>query len=274
MARWFDGRRTELHAQRPVVATSAFDVQHDGTIYLANNNGTTASYNVYAPGSSTPTRTVPETIVTGSNVAAFAPNYMTVGPDGTIYVTEYSYIQPDTLAGLYIYPPSGSEKFVATTTDANGNGPQGVDVDAVGNIYVGNNNAADLTGGGSGPQQSDDLNDIEVFAPGGSSVLRHITGSFDVYPLVVAPDGTIFFASFLGAGSTGVTGTFVVAPGASTATSVNSNAEATIVLYNGYQESAASTRRKTSAFSAAAAVAHQGHAAFARFMHLTHRNIP
>jgi hypothetical protein len=254
------------------VDTPAFDVQHDGTIYLANNNGSTQTYGVYPPGSTTPSRTVAETIVTGANLSNFAPNYMTVGPDGTIYVTEFGYYSCDTLAGLYIYPPSGTETFVATASDANGAGPQGVDVDATGNIYVGNNNAGYNCN--SGMEQNDDLNNIQVFAPGGSSVSRTVTGSFDVYPLVVAPDGTIFFGSFQGAGNTGVNGTFVVAPGATAATSVSSQGETSIVLYNGYQESAASTRRKTSSFSAGAAAAHSGHAAFARFMQRMHKTVP
>ncbi|MGA3037995.1 MAG: hypothetical protein ABSE64_11005 [Vulcanimicrobiaceae bacterium] len=253
------------------LATPSWDVQHDGTIILANNDGTTANYQVYAPGSSTVSRTVPETIVTGSNVQGFAPNYMTVGPDGTIYVTEFGYASCDPLAGLYIYPPSGTEKFVATASDANGPGPTGVDIDAVGNIYVGNNNGGYNCN--SMQEQNDDLNNIQVFAPGGGSVTRTITGSFDVYPLVVAPDGTIFLGSFSGAGNTGVLGTFVVPAGGTSATSVSNQSETTIVLFNGYQESAASTRRKTSAFSASAAVAHSGHAAFAQYMKRLRQNI-
>ena len=143
------------------VDTPAFDVQHDGTVILANNDGTTANYAVYAPGSSTPTRTVPETIAT--DLPDFAPNYMTVGPDGTIYVTEFGYYSCDAQAGLYIYPPSGSEKFVATASDTNGAGPTGVDIDATGNIYVGNNNAGYNCN--SSTEQNDDLNNIQVFAP-------------------------------------------------------------------------------------------------------------
>ena len=36
---------------------------------------------------------------------------MTVGADGTLYVTEYTYFQPDPLAGLYIYYSDGRERF-------------------------------------------------------------------------------------------------------------------------------------------------------------------
>ena len=171
---------------------------------------------------------------------------MTVGPDGTLYVTEYTFNNYDPNAGLYIYPPNGPEKFVATTSDAQGAGPQGVDLDAAGNIYVANNN------GGFDPtnnytQTADTLHDIEVFSPGGASVLRHITGNFFAYPLVVAPDGTLFFASFPAfADPTGASsqGTYVVAPGATTITQVAPLGETSIELYNGYEESAARHRER------------------------------
>ncbi|MGH7715906.1 MAG: hypothetical protein ACREML_07905 [Vulcanimicrobiaceae bacterium] len=37
-----------------------YDVQHDGTIYLSQNLGTTPQYLVFAPGSSTPSQTITE----------------------------------------------------------------------------------------------------------------------------------------------------------------------------------------------------------------------
>ena len=252
-----------------------YDVQHDGTIYLSQNtpNAATpvASYLVYPPGSSTPSRTVPETIVTGANVANFSPDYMTVGPDGTLYVTEYTFAQPDPLCGLYIYPPSGSEKFVALDSNSNGCGAYGVDIDAVGNIYVAvNNSGYDAT---TFATDNDTMNEIEVFAPGGTSVLRRITVSNPV-ALVAAPDGTLFVSSFAFNGplglSNGVNATFVVAPGATTATQITSQAETAIVLYNGYQESATSLRRHTSVSGGVQAM-RSGSAAFAKFLKMTHR---
>jgi hypothetical protein len=245
-----------------------FDVQHDGTIYLSQNQNGVPSYLVYAPGSSTPTRTISETYVTGSsNLASFSPNYMTVGPDGTLYVTEYTFYQPDAECGLYIYPPSGTEKFVALDSNANGCGAYGVDVDAVGNIYVAVNNSGVNSDGVD--LNADTENEIEVFAPGGASVLRRISVQNPV-SLVVAPDGTVFVSSFPFQTSAGITATSVVAPGATTATQITSAAETAIVLYNGYQESAAALRRHTSV-SAAANAMHGSPALFAKFLKITHR---
>jgi hypothetical protein len=248
----------------------SFDVQHDGTIYVGSlsSNGT-YSYAVYPPGSTTPSRTIPETIVPAAQQANFAPNYMTVGPDGTLYVTEYSFILNDPLAGLYIYPPNGPEKFVATSSNAQGPGPEGVDVDATGNIYVANNNAG-LDSTNAFTPVGDTLHDVEVFSPLGASVLRHITGTFDAYPVVAAPDGTLFFASFGFSSLTGTNGAFVIAPGGTSATQVAPLGATSIVLYNGYEESAA-LRRHASAASFGARAAQAGPASLRAFLKATHR---
>jgi len=247
-----------------------FDVQHDGTIYFSQNKNGIPSYLVFPPGSSTVSRTVPETYVTGSNLALFSPNYMTVGADGTLYVTEYTFVQPDPLCGLYIYPPSGSESFVALDSNANGCGAFGVDVDAVGNIYVAVNNSG-LDSTNSYAPLADTLNEVEVFAPGTTTPSRRISVPNPV-ALVTAPDGTLFISSFITEGSSGTNATFVVAPGSTTATKITSVAENSIVLYNGYQESATALRRHTS-FSGAAQAARGGAASLARFLKMTHRGI-
>lgn len=210
----------------------AFAMGHDGTLYIPAISSTgQLQYLAYAAGASAPTRTIAETVVPAMQQGSFSPNYINIGADGTLYVTEYSFSQPDPLAGLYIYPPNGPEKFVSTTSDSQGAGPEGVDVDASGNIYVANNNQYyDSTG----TYHPDTLHDVEVFAPGGSSVLRHITGNFDPFPLAVAPDGTLFFSSF-GSGSS-VQGTFAVPAGGSTATGIANFAVNSIPLYTGYQE--------------------------------------
>jgi hypothetical protein len=225
----------------------AFDLHHDGTIYLPQYVNGTSSYAVYPPGRATPARTIPETIVPPSQQANFCANYMTVGRDGTLYVTEYTDFQPDPLAGLYIYSPDGKERFVATTSDSNGPGPEGVDVDAAGNIYVANNNnAVTINSSGDLVYQSDSLHDVEVFAPGGRSVLRHITGDFDPIAVGVTPDGTVFFTSFSIAKAPIVSvvyGTFAATPGSMAAIRVAESGGNSIVLYDGRQETAASIDR-------------------------------
>ena len=170
---------------------------HDGSFYLPQIVNGVSSYAVYPPGSATPARAIAEKLVPFNQQANFCENYMTVGADGTLYVTEYTYFQPDPLAGLYIYYSDGRERFAATTADSNGPGPEGVDVDAAGDIYVANNNnAVFITSNGTVAEQSDTLHDVEVFSPGGRSVLRHIRGDFDPVDVGVTPDGVLFFGSY------------------------------------------------------------------------------
>ncbi|MGD1068220.1 MAG: hypothetical protein ABR975_15530, partial [Vulcanimicrobiaceae bacterium] len=229
---------------------------HDGTLYTPHVNADgTFQYDVYAPGSSTVTRTIPETIVSAANQPNFSPNYAAIGPDGTLYVTEYTFVQPDPLAGLYVYKPDGTETFVATTTNGNGPGPEGVDVDASGNVYVLNNNAG-FQSNNNYTIQDDSLHDLTVYGPYGANVLRHATGSFSGYPLAVASDGTAFLSSFDFAGDgVDVRGTFSVAAGATTATQIASFGSTSIVLYDGNRMT---TGKKRTASMTSASLGHGG----------------
>jgi hypothetical protein len=212
---------------------------HDGTIYIQNiTAGGTSQISVYSPGSSTPSRTIPEQLVPLAQQATFAANYEAVGPDGTLYVTEYSFVQPDPLAGLYIYHPDGTETF-ALTTGATGGAPGsvtgnpglfGVDVDAAGNIYVAANNAG--FDGVTGAPLTDTLNDVEVFAPGATRVLRHIAGTMSPITVVAASDGTAFVSGF-GLLPGQPMATWIAQPGASTVTQINSVAVGSIYLFDG-----------------------------------------
>jgi sugar lactone lactonase YvrE len=208
----------------------SFAMTHDGTLYLF---GTSAAgvpqFDVYPPGASTPSRVIPETIVASSQYANFAPNYSAVGPDGTLYVTEYSFNQPDPNAGLYIYPPSGPEKFIATPANANGPGPQGVDVDGSGNIYVVNNNYGYTSNTAC---QTDSLHEVTVYSAAGA-LERTITSSFTGFPITTAADGTSFVSSFGTTACPGVQGIFAIAPGASTATQISTTGSTEIILYDG-----------------------------------------
>jgi hypothetical protein len=233
-----------------------FVLAHDGSAYLQEIVNGASLYAVYAPGSATPARTIPEKIVPPNQQANFCANYMAVGADGTLYVTEYTFFQPDPLAGLYIYYPDGRERFAATTADSNGPGPEGVDVDAAGNIYVANNNsAAVVTSSGALAEQSDSLHDVEIFSPGGQSVLRHIRGDFDPIDVGVTPDGVLFFGSYglAGVPTPPVYGTFGVAAGSTTAIRVAPNSEDGIVFYNGLTDTTTSVRQDTSAASVGSA---------------------
>ncbi len=246
---------------------------HDGTIYapLTNSDGT-FQYNVYPPGSSTP-KVITETYVPPAQQGNFAPNYAAVGSDGTLYVTEYTFNQPDTLAGLYVYAPSGAETFVPTYSNANGAGPQGVDVDASGNVYVVNNNA---TFGQA--SLSDTLNDIEIFGPrgvGGPSQAAspvNVTGGtnvFNAYSIAVSADGTAFFSSNQPETTAGSYGTWVLPAGTTTASQINGGWETSIALFDGSRET---TGLKRSAASLSAGSSAHGGGAMVAKMSLAHRH--
>jgi hypothetical protein len=223
--------------------TPGFILAHDGTLYIPDTapNGA-PQFDVFSPGASTPTTTIIDTVVPPSQYANFSPNYTAIGPDGTLYVTEYSFFQPDPNAGLYIYPgllnQNRAETFVSLPSNANGAGPEGVDVDASGNIYVVNNNAAYVANGSSISCQTTTLASVTVYSPAGQ-LERTITGPFTPYPITVAADGTAFFSSFgfnSGEGpcpTNGVNGTFSIAPGASTATQLSTVGSSEVVLFDG-----------------------------------------
>jgi hypothetical protein len=224
-------------------------VGHDGTLYIQNiTSGGLSQINVYPPGSATPSRIIPEKLVPTAQQANYYANYAAVGPDGTLYVTEYTYVIPDQLAGLYIYRPDGTESFYPTTGGSGtpGNitgdpGPSGVDVDAQGNIYVSNSNFG-LDSNNNFAVVNDTLNDVEVFSPTGT-VLRHITGITDPVTTAVASDGTAFISGFNSFISTDPSaGTYIVAPGASTATKITSYGTGSIVLYDGNRAATDRTR--------------------------------
>jgi hypothetical protein len=214
----------------------SFAMTHDGTLYLPDlSSAGVPQYDVYPPGATTTSRIILETIVPASQYNNFAPNYTAVGADGTLYVTEYSYQQPDPNAGLYIYPPNGPEKFIATPSNASGAGPQGVAVDASGNIYVVNNNAAVLT---STTCQNDTLQSVTVYNSSGT-LLRTINSGFTTaYPITTAADGTSFFSTFKiqlqsACAVSGANAIYSIAAGASMATQISSSGSTEIVLFDG-----------------------------------------
>ncbi len=214
-----------------------FAMTHDGTLYLPDQSAAgVPEYDVFPPGASTPSRVITETVVPSSQYANFDPNYAAVGPDGTLYVTEYSFQQPDPNAGTYVYPGNGGpEFFIPAAADANGPGPQGVDVDGSGNIYVVNNNSGIAVGGNT--CQGDSLQSVSVYSPTGT-LLRTVSGGNSGFPITTAADGTSFVATFQAQfGSscavTGVDSIFSIAPGASTSTQIANSGSTEIILYDG-----------------------------------------
>ena len=214
----------------------SFVMTHDGTLYLPDHAVSGApQWDIFPPGASAPSLTIPETIVQPAQYGNFAPNYAAVGADGTLYVTEYSFQQPDPNAGLYIYPLHGAERFVATPADANGAGPQGVDVDATGNIYVVNDNSA-ITSGST--CQGDSLQSVTVYSSSGA-LQRTVAGANGAFPITVAADGTAFFSAFpvqflQACTMTGTSGIFSIAPGATTSSVLpNGTGSSEIILYDG-----------------------------------------
>jgi hypothetical protein len=217
-------------------SNTLFALTHDGTLYLPDQSPTgVPEYDVFPPGATTPSRVITETIVPPAQYPNFAPNYAAVGPDGTLYVTEYTFEQPDPNAGTYIYPGNGgAERFIPAAADANGPGPQGVDVDASGNIYVVNNNSGFAAAGGC---QGDSLQDVTVYSPSGA-LLRTIAGGNSGFPVTVAADGTVFFATFQiqfsgSCAATGADAIFNAAAGAATSTQIATTGSTEIILYDG-----------------------------------------
>ncbi len=208
----------------------SYVMTHDGTLYLSDTSASGApQYDVFPPGASTPTSVIPETIVQPSQYSSFAPNYEAVGPDGTLYVTEYTYTQPDPLAGPYIYPPGGMERFIPAAANANGPGPAGVDVDASGNIYVANANFAYT----SNSCQEDTLSEITVYSSTGS-LLRTIPTMPGPIPVTVAADGTLFYSTYgAGCDSTGGMTVATVAPGSTMSLQIANVETQQIVLFDG-----------------------------------------
>ena len=174
---------------------------HNGNFYYAqyvpcssNASLSCIQWTVIPPGSSTPLRTFNETIVPQANQSNVYWDYSTVGPDGTLYVDEWTYFPGDQNAGLYIYPPSGPERFVG----AGATSPTGIGLDSTGNIYVANNNT---TYDVNFVQSSDTAHTLNVLSPDGGTILRSTSIAPGPYPMTVAPDGTAFVSTELGTSS-------------------------------------------------------------------------
>ncbi len=216
---------------------------HDGTLVIpVKTPAGLQTYNFYPNGSPSSTRTLTESVVSTGMQCGFAPNYMTMGADGTFYVTEFQFIPEDTLAGLYIFPPAASETFVQTPSDPGnvaqpGPAPQSVDVDGAGNVYVANDNSVLGTSGNT----PDTLHSIAVYTPNGAALTRTISDGLEAnYVLVADTDGTAYISDYPGGGSSTTYNPLepngalhVLAAGASSVNTLHSFGATNVVLYNG-----------------------------------------
>jgi len=233
-------------------------VTHDGTLYapalVACGSNMCAQMQVFPAGSATP-RIIAETLVPAAQQSNFVANFEAVGPDGTVYVDENTFLSPDPLEGLYVYPPTGPERFVSVGAEA----PQGIDVDSAGNVYVINNN----TNYNTSSPSLDTAKNIAVLTPGAGSVLRRITGNVaDSYTIAVAGDGTTYFSDATLPSLNLAGGTFVAGPGATTSTTQIASGESyDEVLWDGAREST-SVRRSATALGSGAS--HSGSRSFHR----------
>lgn len=204
-----------------------FAIEPDGSLvipYINSQNGK-LQYDVIPPGATQPSRTIVDTIVPTFSTT-FTPNFMVVAADGTLYVGEWSYTTGDPLAGLYVYPKTGSEHVVTAGASA----PTGVDVDAAGNVYVCNSNSV-FTGS---TYSADTLHELTEYSPHAAKLLRRIaTGFENPQNMTVSDAGDAYMVDFADANNP--SGSLVVVPAAQRTAHVvfapfsGSN----VVLYNG-----------------------------------------
>jgi hypothetical protein len=163
----------------------------DGTIFLPYTSPMTGkqTYDVIPPGASKPSRRIVESIVPA--FSSFNVNWMRLGPDGTLYVAEWSYLGGDPIAGLYVYPRKGKESYVSNGAPS----PTGVDLDAKGNVYVLNSNSIiSLSPPGL---TKDTVHTLSVYSPDAASLLRQVKKGFNNgQTLVVDDDGTAYIEDF------------------------------------------------------------------------------
>jgi hypothetical protein len=235
-------------------------VAHNGTIYTTRDYACSTNmclaYDVIPAGTATPSRTINESLVSQAQQGQFSPNYGVVGSDGTLYVTEFSFGSGDPLAGLYVYPVSGQEKY----TLAGAYNPQGVDLDLAGNIYVVNNNSYyDQT-----PSTLDSAGYVTVFASDATTQLRHIGGLSGAYPITVIANGVTFESTFPTSSQNGLGAVFTSAQGATTVTQLSTAAANDIISYNNTTE-VTSHGRKAQSFNGTASA--HGMGGRLRFLH-------
>jgi sugar lactone lactonase YvrE len=144
-------------------------IDGDGTLYVANQPGSTGWVSEYALGHTKPLRAITKGID--------GPSYCAVDASGNLWVTNIG------LDDVAEYLKGSTKPYVTLTKGLTY--PDGIAIDHAGNLYVGNNHA--------GYSQSN----IQVYAPGSKSPSRTITDGI-TWPVGIAVDAhdTLYVANF------------------------------------------------------------------------------
>ncbi len=211
-----------------------FALGTDGTLYVPYfSNSGVQQYDVIPPGKSSPSRTIVDTLA--PDEASFVPNFAAVGPDGTLYIGEWSFESGDPDAGLYVYPPSGKETVV-TSLDP---GINGLDIDGAGNVYVASDNGTYNANASTPPYYTaDTAQQLSVYSPGATKLLRQFDdGTPGVGTLTTGLDGTAYldqFSGFVANGPSSYGNIVRVAAGSTTASTFIANIDTgNVALFDG-----------------------------------------
>ena len=117
-------------------------IDNTGALYVPYRDATsgTLHYDVIPAGASKASRTIVDTLVRRAGSSGFYPYAMTALADGTLYVGEWSVVGDDPLAGVYVYPIVGKQRFVSKGAP----NPTVISVDASGKVYVLNDSFATI----------------------------------------------------------------------------------------------------------------------------------
>jgi hypothetical protein len=212
-------------------------MDNNGTLYIPYRDPSSGSlrFDVVPAGASKPSRTIVDTLIPPSKAANFFyPYAMTALADGTLYVGEWLAEVGDPLAGLYVYPITGKQRFISNGAAA----PVSTAVDALGKVYVLNDNLATFA---TGQYQCDTLHTLSVYSRQADALVSQAKSGFtNGLALTVAGGGTSFISEFpyrpsqrctapQGAGALAM-----VAPGAKTAkTLLSGRLYGAVSLYDG-----------------------------------------
>jgi hypothetical protein len=169
----------------------SIDLDNTGALYVPYRDASsgTLHYDVIPAGASKPSRTIVDTLVPPSETAGFYPYAVTALADGTLYVGEWSVEAGDPLAGLYVYPIVGKQRFISKGAP----NPNVISVDASGKVYVLNDSLA------MSPNppfyQCDTTHMLSVYSRSAAALLSEATSGFvNGFSLTVNATGESFIS--------------------------------------------------------------------------------